>query len=590
MVVVGLLAVAGACTRHEKTVVVPVMRFVDGAPTGSDARRGTVGDQHRYVLPLRQNGFEATFESAELVVPEEGRLVFGLGASFEAPGGDRAVTFELRACAGAACEAVFTERVDFAAQAAPAWIDRTVVLERVAGFVRRFVFRAVTTTPTARAFWANPTLFAPVPREQSAHNVILLSLDTLRADHLKSYGYGRDTAPFLDEAFARGGTSFEHCVAAATTTTASHMTMFTAYPPSVHGVGLANLKPLPQWIATLPELLRAARFTTGAITENGWVTFAQGFGRGFETYQENKGPKIMEPKGQADVTFRNAEEWLRRHFNQRFFLFLHTYQVHYPYAPPPEYAPLFTDEAGASAPASVDAANYDREIRFTDDMLRHLFATMHELGIADDTLVVLTSDHGEEFSEHGCIWHGEQLYQEVTHVPLMVRGPGVRGGLRIPEPVGLVDVLPTILSLAGVELTEERMGVDLGPALVSGHAPGGRRITTESWVDKLCPGKTFQKPGFAVREGSRKLMRYRRDGAFVYELYDLTVDPGERDDRYGEGAVSAGDIREFLDGYEADAQARAKALRAAARDASHVDAAPLDARQREKLRALGYAE
>jgi len=613
-VAAGVVA-TGACTRQEATVLAPVVRFVDGtAPAGSGAggreatpepprgstpepprgsipplRRGSMGEQHRYVVPLRQNAFEAVYESADVAVPPDGRLVFGLGASFGGPGGDRAVTFEIRACVGTACEQVFQERIDFATQAAPAWLERSIALERFAGS-RRFVFRSVTTTPAARAFFANPTILAAAPRGRDDHNVILLSLDTLRADHLRSYGYARDTAPFIHETFARGGTLFEHCTAAATTTTASHMTMFTALTPSVHRVGIANVKPLPHWIATVPELLRAARFTTGAITENGWVTFEQGFGRGFDTYQENKGPDIMEPKGQVDVTFAKAEEWLRRHRDERFFLFLHTYQVHYPYVPPAEYAGLFADGVDPASPPSVDAANYDREIRFTDDMLRKLYATMRELGIADDTIVVLTSDHGEEFSEHGCSWHGEQLYEEVVRVPLMLHGPGVPAGRRVPEPVGLVDVMPTILALAGVPVPPGLMGVDLAPALASAHAPADRQIVVEAWIDDYCPGKGYQKPGFGVRQGARKLARYRRGGTVEYEAYDLDADPGERSNLYAADPAAHADLRAFIDGYEEDAKARATALQTEARATAEPAAVPIDDRQREKLRALGYMD
>jgi arylsulfatase len=347
---------------------------------------------------------------------------------------------------------------------------------------------------------------------------------------------------------------------------------------------------LPTWIPTVPELLRAARFTTGAITENGWVTFDQGFGRGFDTYQENKGPDIMEPKGQADVTFATAEAWLRAHRDERFFLFLHTYQVHYPYVPPAEYAGLFAEGVDPASPPSVDAANYDREIRFTDDMLRKVFATMRELGIDDDTIVVLTSDHGEEFLEHGCIWHGEQMYEEVTRVPLMVHGPGVPAGKRVAEPVGLIDVMPTILALAGVNVPTQVAGVSLAPALASGHAPADRRIVTESWIDKYCLQKHFQKPAFAVRQGARKLARYRRDGIFAYEAYDLDADPAERSNLYAADAATQADLRAFIDGWEEEAKALATALRTEAGATAEPAAVPIDDRQREKLRALGYAE
>ncbi len=584
------------------SVWTPVVRFVDPpsragqdpgpAARGVGARRGAIGDRTRYVLPLRQDGLDATFESADVVVPKSAELAFTLGATFGSET-DHVVTFEIRACQAAACDAVFSERVDFATAAAPeGWLERRVTLTQLAGTTRRFVFHARATSPATQVLWANPTLRAAVPRDAAArNNVILVSLDTLRADRLTSYGYAHDTAPFIDATFARGGTVFEHCVAAATTTTASHMTMFTALPPSVHEVGLANIQRLAPWISTLPELLRAEGFSTGAITEDGWVTFGQGFGRGFDTYLENKGPNIAKPKGQADVTFREAEAWLRRHRDERFFLFLHTYQVHSPYVPPPEYAPLFADQPGTPPHMGPEAANYDREIRFTDDMLRTMFTTMAELGLDDETVVVLTSDHGEEFGEHGCVQHGEQLYEEVTRVPLMIWGPGVPAGRRVAEPVGLIDIMPTVLDLAGVDPPAAAMGVSLVPALTSGHAPADRHLFTESWAQDVCPGKTFERPGFVVRTGHSKLARYRRDGAFVYERYDLATDRLERTNRYDPQAGDAAALRALVDRYQEDCRLRAKMLQTSKRASGPAkDSVPLDDRQREKLRALGYVE
>jgi arylsulfatase A-like enzyme len=572
-VVLFLALGAGACLWFRKPVMmVPVVRFVDvGAPgsTGAGVRRVTVDDQTRYVLPLKQDGFEATFDSAEVQIPPGARLEFDLGANFGA-GGDRAVTFEVRACGAPGCEGVFSERVDFASPGTPAWLSRSVALERFAGSSRRFVFHSLTTTPAARALWGNPTVLAPAARPRDARNIILISLDTLRADHLGSYGYGRGTA---------------------TTTTASHMTMFTALPPSVHGVGLTNVTPLPAWMATVPELLRAQAFTTGAITEDGWVTFALGFGRGFDTYQENKGSDVMHPSGQVDVTFGAAKEWLRRYRDRRFFLFLHTYQVHFPYVPPPEYAPMFADQVPADAPPAVrDAADYDREIRFTDDTLRDLFATMRELHLDEDTVVVLTADHGEAFGEHGCFFHGDQLYDEVTHVPLMIWGAGIPAGVRVPQPVGLIDVMPTILDLGGVRIPAQAMGESLVQALSSGRARAGRHLFTESWAAKPCM-PDYQQPGFVVREGTRKLARYRRSGVFSYELYDLASDPLERTNRYAADAADTRALQTAVDTYVNDCNARAQALRGAAGATSEpVEAAPLDERQRQKLRALGYAD
>ncbi len=577
---------------HPSRAQAPVVRLLDVAANGRDAaiQRGTIGDQTRAVLPLRQDGLEGTFESRDVEIPQAGELTFALGATFGSPADtDRAVTFEVRACQAAACDAVFSERIDFTTAPAAEWLKRRVTLAPLAGTSRRFVFTTRTTSPTTRVLWASPTLRAAIPRAATARNVILVSLDTLRADHLGSYGYHHDTAPFIDATFARGGTLFEHCVAAATTTMASHMTMFTSVPPSVHGVGLEAPVALPSSIAPLPELLQAAGFTTGAITEDGWVTIKR-FGRGFDTYQENTGPNLMEPTGQVDVTFGQAKDWLKSHRDERFFLFLHTYQVHYPYVPPQEYAALFADPGTTPPGFAGDAANYDREIRFVDDTFRDLFETIRSLELDDETIIVVTSDHGEEFGEHGCQYHGPHLYEEVAHVPLMMWGPGIPAGRRIAEPVGLLDVLPTILDLAGVAIPAQAMGQSLVPALASGHAEANRRLSTEAWAMLNCGGHVYKSPGIAIRVGAQKISRYTRDGAVAYELYDLAADPGERDDRQHEPGAGAAALKSLVDGYQDDCRTRAAALRGQRGPESEPSDVPIDERQREKLRALGYVE
>ncbi len=591
VVVVG---VAGWFTwthvSHPSRARIPVVRFLDVPANGRDGgtTSGTMGDQTRAVLPLLDDGLEATFESRDVQVPTAGELTFALGATFDAgTATDRVVTFEVRACRAAACDTVFSERVDFTSPSAEGWLKRRVTLAQLAGTPRRFVFLARRSSPTTRVLWATPTLRPAIPRDASARNLILVSLDTLRADHLGSYGYRHDTAPFMDATFARGGTLFEHCVAAATTTMASHMTMFTSVPPSVHGVGLEAPVALPSSIAPLPELLQAAGFTTGAITEDGWVTIKR-FGRGFDTYQENTGPDLMEPKGQVDVTFGQAKEWLASHRDERFFLFLHTYQVHYPYAPPKDYAALFADPAATPSGAAADATNYDREIRFVDDTFRDLFATIRSLGLDDETIVIVTSDHGEEFGEHGCQYHGPHLYEEVAHVPLMMWGPGIPAGRRIAEPVGLLDLLPTILDLAGVAIPRQAMGQTLVPALASGHAEAGRRLSTEAWSVLNCGGHVYKSPGVALRVDAQKIARYDRDGSNGYELYDLAADPGERRNRYDE--TSAGVLKDLVDRYLDDCRTRAAALRGQGGPESVPTDVPIDDRQREKLRALGYLD
>jgi arylsulfatase A-like enzyme len=585
-------------------VMMPAIRLVDAAggsdqgrvARGSGLARGTIGDEHRYVLAMRAEGGIFTHQTAELTIEKGSYLELGLGAT-EVSTSPGTITFEVQACVASTCEAIFSERVDFSAATASAWLDRKVSLERFGGRQTTLIFHATPSRADLRPLWANPTVYEPARRQERERNVILISIDTLRADHLGSYGYARATSPFVDETFARDGTLFQHCVAAATTTTPSHMTMFTSVPPSVHGIGLRGLQGLPAWLVTMPELVRAGGYSTGAITEDGWVTYGQGFGRGFDSYAENKSPDLMAPLGQVDLTFRKAKEWLGRHRDERFFLFLHTYQVHFPYAPPPEYATLFGEQVTNDSPSVArDAANYDREIRFTDDHLRDLFATIRELGLDRHTVVILTSDHGEEFSEHGCIWHGAQLYDEVTHVPLMLWGAGIPKGKRVATPVAHVDLMPTILDVIGLPIPDQATGTSL-VALLTGQPPAGdRHLFSEAWADGHCAERDpatmpYGPPGLLIQTGARKLARYRRHGAVEYELYDLDTDPGERHDGYAAAGSEIAVLKDTLDAYESDGRARAGALKKGAPTSAAPDTpVPLDDRQREKLRALGYVE
>ena len=587
--------------RPRETMLVSATHLVEtpivpGGPTRVEpAMRVALHDDARSVLPGDDAGGAFTYGSPEIVIPARATLAFAIGASV--PRGDHGrVSFEVQACEGKVCDVIFSDHVAVDGADTP-WLERRLSLAPLAGARRSLVFHALADAPGPHPFWADPTILVPASRGPHDRNLILISIDTLRADHLETYGYRRETAPFIADAFERHGTVFDHCVAAATTTSAAHMTMFTSLPPSVHGVGLTSLRALPNWLPTLPEVLRAAGFATAGITEDAWVGAGFGFGRGFGSYVENKSPNLMEPIGQVDVTFGAAKEWLRGHRDQRFFLFLHTYQVHFPYAPPPAYAPLFGDTLSDAAPASERdaAANYDREIRYTDDTLRDLFATIRELGLERDTVVVLTADHGEEFLEHGCIFHGPNLYQEVTHVPLMLWGAGVPAGVRVAEPVGTIDVMPTMLELAGVSIPSQAMGTSLAGALAGQRLDGTRPLVTEAWSGMgtcTAPDGTtlrFANPGIAVRVGSLTMARYHRNDAVQYELYDLAADPGERHDRYGEGGEAARPLQAVLDAHEQSSRQRVAVYRGA--PVGVVEPSPaLDARQRDKLRALGYAE
>jgi arylsulfatase A-like enzyme len=299
--------------------------------------------------------------------------------------------------------------------------------------------------------------------------IVLVSIDTLRADRLGCYGHSRDTSPFLDTLAARG-VLFEQAIAQYPSTMTSHMSIFTGLYPAEHGV-FAPAGRLAESIPTVPELLQRAGFRTGGFTEAGQMRGEHGFARGFDRFDD----EIQGRPDDVATTFARGLEFLRSVApGDRFFLFLHTYAVHTPYDPPPPYDSLYwpgEPPAGlaptgrnilylnsrliAPEPAVVDyyRALYDGSIRQVDDRLRDLYAEIESLGLADELTLIVTSDHGEEFLEHGRLAH-TQIYRETVHVPLVVLSPGIRGARRVAPLVESLDLAPTLLELAGLRPPE----------------------------------------------------------------------------------------------------------------------------------------
>jgi len=538
-------------------------------------------------------------ETQALAIPEDAILEFSVGV-LEPSWGFDPVEFTVDACEDSRCERIFTGSFDPTGPGGGKWSQYRVSLGALAGSTRSFHFdarRLAQQAPFSLPLWANPTVYAAQPRDPEERNVILLSVDTLRADHLGSYGYAHDTAPFIEQRFAREGTVFDTLVAAATITTPSHATMFTSLNPAAHGT-VDGMRVLPKNLPTLAEWIRSRGQDTAAITENGWLSIRHGFGRGFNSFVENRSANIMDPEGQVDRTFAQAREWLERNRNKRFFLFLHTFQVHTPYAPPPRYARLFAEHAGESIDTSSPShllwqAEYDREIRYVDDELRRLFESIDDLGLGDDTVFILTSDHGEAFLEHGRLEHGSRLDEEVLRVPLLLWGSGVPSGQRVDAIAAHLDLMPTILDLMRLPAPRSVQGWSLVPLLAGDGVArfGSRPVFSESrGTVALGPDREtlpFFPPAFLVRVGDRKLARYHTaDGSYRYEYYDLSEDPGEQSDLYARRPEAASDLFELLESYEAsNRELRASIDHGAAPQSQAVE---LDPRQEEKLRALGY--
>jgi arylsulfatase A-like enzyme len=336
----------------------------------------------------------------------------------------------------------------------------------------------------------------PVPR--ATRGYILISIDTLRADHLGCYGYPRPTSPFLDS-LARRATLFEEAYSQFPSTLVSHMSMLTGLYPREHGVFPPNSVLSPA-VETMPEAFQRAGFRTAGFTEGGYVSGRYGFRRGFDEFDSRDrgaaGERLVEK------TFRRGTTFLKGLGpNDRFFLFIHTYAVHAPYDAPQQYQDLFwkgPPPAGDIPPTGpaltrwnmtegrppqpvIDhlQALYDAGIRQTDDVLKGFFGELERLGLARDVTVVITADHGEEFQEHGRFNH-TQLYRETLHVPLLVIHPDAPVPVRQPGVAQLIDVAPTFYELSGVKPKGRLAGLSLAsrigtssPASAPGSGSGG---------------------------------------------------------------------------------------------------------------------
>lgn len=383
-------------------------------------------------------------------------------------------------------------------------------------------------------------------------NLILISLDTTRADHLGCYGWHRNTSPHLDR-LAEQGTVFEHCFSPWIPTHPAHTTMLTGCDVMRHQVVAQGAKTeLAPDVHTLAELLKEQGYWTGAADNLGrW--FSRGFDL-YEGYQWAQDPDGGWRKGEA-VT-RTALQVLNQAAAQEkpFFLFFHYWDAHTPYLPPAPYSRLFyggdeKDPAHRSMEPVLNfppfmhyfrqwmgdvtdiefpKAQYDAEIAYMDACLQHVFNRLDELGLAEQTLVAITADHGEEMDEHRMWFDHHGLYDTNLHVPLILRMPGtVPAGLRVPGQVRVVDIVPSFLELIGkgeVVQREGMQGRSFLPAF-SGSLPGG---TTERIFLTECTW--MRKRGVRTPEWKLIVARDHPDihGCPPVELYQLSTDPGEQ--------------------------------------------------------------
>jgi len=422
-------------------------------------------------------------------------------------------------------------------------------------------------------------------------NVLLLSVDTLRQDRCSVYGHDRPTTPRL-ERLAAEGLRFDQAFAPTSSTGPSHASLFTGLFPVAHRV-VRNGLALDGALRTLAERLHDAGRRTAGIASSFVLEERFGYAQGFEEWQDDfsvQGSSIRVPDWQgeetgggfdrrAQATAKRAVRWLEAHGDEApWFLFVHWFDPHNPYEPPPAHAARFPPRAAGVVPEAV--AHYEGEIAYTDEQIGVVLDTLDRLGLADDTLVLLVADHGEELMDHGHMEHGVHIYDETVRVPMIARWPGrLPSGVVVEEPVELADVLPTVLGLLGLPGADDVQGRDLsaawrdGASLDRDHAVLLHRRHYEPRMEG-----TVHVAGelFGLRVGGWKYIVGAEQG--VEELYDLATDPGETVDLVAREPARAAQLARRL----------ADLLTARSRTGDAADT--LDADGLRRLEALGYTK
>jgi arylsulfatase A-like enzyme/Tfp pilus assembly protein PilF len=402
-----------------------------------------------------------------------------------------------------------------------------------------------------------------VPTAPRDVNVLLITLDTTRADHLSCYNPGRARTPHLDSLAARG-VRFVHATAQVPLTLPSHACIMTGSYPTVHGLRDMGGFVLESSHPTIASLSQAAGFSTGAFVGSRVVARHFGLSHGFEVYDDDMGGETEEgklpgvfPERRAGVVTDRALAWLKQNGQRKFFLWAHYYDPHAPYDPPEPFKRQY-----AQTP-------YDGEIAYMDAQVGRLLDGLDQLGLGSRTLIIAVGDHGESLGEHGELTHGIFLYDATLHIPLIIAGPDVPHGKVIEDQVRSIDLHPTAMAFLRLPPSPEAQGVSLWPLMQQGTHVRSNYSYGETLYPRTYMGWSELR---AMRTDDWKFILAPRP-----ELYDLHRDPGELQNLIAQHRTEAEQYQQLI-WKIAGTQGKTE----------KVTAVPMDAQTRRELESLGY--
>jgi arylsulfatase A-like enzyme/Flp pilus assembly protein TadD len=408
--------------------------------------------------------------------------------------------------------------------------------------------------------WAYAASAAPV----ASPNVVVITIDTLRADHLGCYGYKQIRTPNIDELAAQGA-RFERAYTAVPVTLPSHTVMFTGTYPMRSGMHDFAANKLGPGQPTLASVLKEHGYLTGAVIGSAVLDARFGLNRGFDFYYDHfdfnrlQESNLEEMERPGNLVADVALDWLSKNYQKKFFLWMHLYDPHYPYRPPAPYAGEYKGHP------------YDGEIAFADSQVGRLIGFLKSKGLYENTVIVLSGDHGESLGEHGEKTHGFFIYNATLHVPFIIHLPGAASPRVVSELVNLADLMPTVLQALKIDVPAQVQGQDLLPLMRTKEPGEGRTLYAETFLPRL----HFNWSELRGVETDN----YHFIDAPKPELYDLTKDPGETRNLFGEKKAVAEEMRARL----------AKVIQQYSAGPELAEKTGLDPALMERLKSLGYA-